>query len=271
MYADDCSLVLTGDNESDLQNNLNRVTQEFITWSKANNLIYNADKTVLVQFYNRSMPQNVYVKLETTTLHPSTSFNLLGLRCDNQITWHDHIDHVVKKINSAFYAIINMRDRLDKQGMLQLYYALVYSHFTYNITIWGGASNTEKILKAQKRVLRLIFKLDYQDSCRPIFLSHKIFTFYSAYIFKCILQTRNNLANFKLMHSTRNDNIIVYENHSSAMYENFSAYAGKRFYNKLPKNIRQKPNFETFKTATKDLLLSHPVYSINEFLNLDLR
>ena len=76
-----------------------------------------------------------------------------------------------------------MRDTVNRDAHLQICYSLAYAHMSYNVVVWGGAANADAVLKTQKRILRLIFKLRSRESCRPIFIEHRMLTFVSLYIY----------------------------------------------------------------------------------------
>ena len=56
--------------------------------------------------------------------------------------------------------ITNIKDTRDARSMLQLHYTLVYSQIAYNVILWGNAKTANRVLGAQKQIIRLLFKVD---------------------------------------------------------------------------------------------------------------
>ena len=147
-----------------------------------------------------------------------------------------------------------MKDTLDARSMLQLYYALVYSHIAYNVILWGNAKTANRVLIAQKRIIRLLFKVDYQKSCKPTFKNKKKMTLTSLFIYRSILTIWKYKSNKQIEHNTRNNYTIFYEKHRSALYEKSPMYESKRLFNNLPLKIRKCDNYIVFKSEVKTLL-----------------
>jgi hypothetical protein len=50
-----------------------------------------------------------------------------------------------------------------------VYYAHFHSRLRYGIILWGGTKESIKILRIQKKVIRLITGLKRSESCRQTF------------------------------------------------------------------------------------------------------
>ena len=83
---------------------------------------------------------------------------LLGLTLDSHLVWVNQIDKIYCKINSRSFLFKRIREALPFDSGIKFYFALIYPHFIYGITIWGNASNEllHPLLKLQKRAARLI-------------------------------------------------------------------------------------------------------------------
>ena len=44
--------------------------------------------------------------------------------------------------------------------------AMVYSYLSYGVVLWGSSASAGRAFLLQKRIIRLIFKLNYHESCR---------------------------------------------------------------------------------------------------------
>ena len=59
---------------------------------------------------------------------------------------------------------------------LNVYYALFYSHLTYGCNLWGTSTeeNLDKIVKLQKKCVRIITFSDFDSHVNPLFIDLKI-------------------------------------------------------------------------------------------------
>ena len=68
----------------------------------------------------------------------------LGIYLDTHLTWKRHIERISAKISSAIFAINRARNFLSKLALRCLYFALVHSHLTYGIHVWGNSMTIKK-------------------------------------------------------------------------------------------------------------------------------
>lgn len=52
----------------------------------------------------------------------------LGVHIDSELSWSYQIDSVVKKLNKSYYALLRLKDSLNSNSLLQIYYSTVYSY-----------------------------------------------------------------------------------------------------------------------------------------------
>ena len=90
-----------------------------------------------------------------------TSFKLVGIWVDEDLSWSDHIDKLGRKINSAIYGLNKSRRSLNANSRKLLYIGLIHYHLVYGLPIWGFAKqNKLKLLKTKlKLALRKIYNL----------------------------------------------------------------------------------------------------------------
>ena len=67
---------------------------------------------------------------------------------------------------------INCNQRI----ILSLYYSLFQSHLGYGLTAWGFSKYIDRIAQTQKRAIRVISGLKYNDSTKVAFSELKILT-----------------------------------------------------------------------------------------------
>lgn len=266
LYADDASVVVSARNQIELIDKVKRVLSVMETWCSKNHLLLNLGKTSIISFHKRR-------ELTSTSVEFVSSVKVLGIYIDDRLTWNDHIEHVSKKLNSAFFAIAQLKSRMTNDCLLNVYYALVQSVLSYNVIIWGQSSNWLRVFVAQKRIVRLIFGLGRTDSCREVFGRHKLMTFPTLYLYKCALFYKKNVNVFdkyKLSHDyqTRNAGIAVPPAHRLTLFRKSPDFACLSIYNNLPTSLRSVSDLQIFKRRLREFFLDRCLYSVDEYFNM---
>ena len=77
----------------------------------------------------------------------------LGVYIDEKLEWHEHIKYIINKLNSSTFAMRKIKNILNTNHLMTLYYSLVYPCIDYAISLWGSTHNTHvnKLYIKQKR------------------------------------------------------------------------------------------------------------------------
>lgn len=217
----------------------------------------------------KPLPPNFQLE-NNIVLTESTKF--LGTRIDCRLKWDGHIDFVCAKLNSAYYAIFQMKSSLNKEGLLSIYYSLAYSHMANNIVSWGISSGISRVLVSQKRLIRLIFNLQPRTSCKEFFKNEKILTVPSIFLWKCVTYVFKNKNQFKQVgqchsYNTRHGSNLLMPSHKTSLYKKSPAYNFARMFDLLPENLKKIQNCHSFRRQTKSYFLEKAFYSIDEYIN----
>lgn len=270
MYADDTTVVAAADSLEGLSRVATGVCRDMEEWCRRNGLILNLNKTVYMNMYNR---RPISSDLEVQHgIEPSNCVKFLGTRIDPQLTFCNHIDHVCAKLNSAYFAILSLKNTLDTGGLLAVYYALAFSHLSNNIVCWGSiGTQCKRIFIIQKRILRLIFNINFRESCKETFISNKILTFPCIYIFNCLKFVNNNRYSLKKLgnaesRTTRGNDLLEVPKHKTRFFENSPLYKCTTIHNKLPIQFRALRG-AVFERRVKSFLLEKAFYSVRDFLD----
>lgn len=263
-FADDTSIVVSASTVEELSTAINQVEEEMNQWCHVNRLILNKDKTMKVEFKNSTphlLPNNF-----------AKDVKFLGSYLDSKLTWTRQIDHICKTLNSSFYAILKLKQSVPVTTLREVYFAMVHSHISYNIMLWGKAVEINRIFVSQKRILRLIFNLASRESCRETFKSQRILTIYSIYILKCAVFVYNNpnifsKNNEQHNYSTRHSSQLSVPLHHSSKFERSPYYSCVKIYNKIPNELKTIRNKHHFQKKLKSYLARHVFYSLEEFYN----
>ena len=181
-FADDTTLVASGNNLCNLINKVNTELNSLASWLRENSLSLNIAKTNCLIFTppGKHIDSDVSVQIgnhrieRITKDHPLKGVKFLGVYLDEQLSWNVHCNYVCNKVSRAIFAINKVKNTLPTSALRILYYALVESHITYGISIWGKVNTLTKIEKLQKRALRTIYKLPYRAHCDPVFKSNEL-------------------------------------------------------------------------------------------------
>ena len=78
---------------------------------------------------------------------------------------------------------------LKESSMKTLYYAFIYPHFTYCITVWGNTFNSvlEPLIVLQKRTIRIVCGAQKFDHTYPLFQLSKILPLSNWYVYSAQL------------------------------------------------------------------------------------
>nr|CAH7713343.1 unnamed protein product [Callosobruchus chinensis] len=151
---------------------------------------------------------------------------------------------------AMYFAINTLKNNSNTSSLLEVYYALAYSAISYCIIRRGQCSEVHRVFVLQKLILRLIFRLPYNSSCRELFKKKLILTVPSIYLLKILCYIFMNKHTF-VKHSdihgygTRNRNKIVIQKFHQT------------FHSKSP-NLN---SINAFKLKLKRLLLDEEFYS----------
>jgi hypothetical protein len=97
------------------------------------------------------------------------------------------------KLSSACYAMKVVTPLMGDKTLRMIYFAYVYSLLSYGLTLWGNSPHSYSVFRMQKRVLRIMTKSGYRDSCRQLFKNWAMLPFYCQYILWLMLFVVRNM------------------------------------------------------------------------------
>ena len=167
---------------SQLDDNRKKTSEltQILDWLHANRLSLNINKTNFTIFGSQFSARDYSIctiHLKGQDIKHANECQFLGIYLDTHLTWKRHIERISSKMSSAIFAINRARDFLSKHALRCLYFALVHSHLTYGIHVWGNSMTIKKIIILQKRAIRWINKVWYRSHTEPLFKSNQILKF----------------------------------------------------------------------------------------------
>lgn len=178
MYADDCSMFLSGNSCDDLASKANEDLLNILNWLRANKLTLNINKSKYMVFHTMNQKPNatISISIENKRLEEVKSFKFLGYILDPQLKWNLHISHITNKIAKNIGIITKLSRVVNSTTLRNLYFSLVQPYLTNGITIWGTANNTvlHPLIILQKCLIRQICYAKRRDASAPLFKSQKV-------------------------------------------------------------------------------------------------
>ena len=210
--------------------------------------------------------KNLSIKINNKTIDIQDHINLLGITFDKQLTFKYHLLKTRNKISRCLGLLHRVKNLIPLSHRKQLYYALIDSHITYGITIWGSTSKnlTKPLEILQKKAIRFIDNLNFRDHTQNSFARHKILNFqnlYNYFISIEMFKAYNNLLPIdiqnlysRVLHqrNTRSAHLNLNIQRRSTKIQNLRlSVQGPYFWNFLPVTIRSSINLIQFKKRLK--------------------
>ena len=161
MFADDTTLYASHRNTTYLNHILQYDLTNLENWFAANKLSLNTSKTFGMKFWHspNSNTKELNLTLNQTSIPLVSSTKFLGVTIDNKLTWTEHINNIITKISVNKNLIGRSRNLLSIQAKKCIYYAHIYSHLAYAVTVWGNSVTSKQkknIETIQKFCIRAI-------------------------------------------------------------------------------------------------------------------
>jgi hypothetical protein len=151
------------------------------------------------------------------------------------------------------------------------YFAYFHSIVIYGIIFWGNATNSYKVFKLQKRVIRIMSRAEPRASCRGLFRRLEILHVPCQYILSLILFIVDNPNNFPTvsevhgLHASKKQ--LFTPNTDLTSVQKGITYSNIKIYSSLPINILSlKNDRRRFKNELHRYLVGNLFYSVKELL-----
>lgn len=272
-YADDTNLLVGNKSLCHLLTDTNLFFDKVSKWFVKNKLILNSEKTNSLFFRtkqsNLERIDHLCVGNDNMIVTENTKF--LGLYINEHLDWSFHIHHLTKKLNSVCYGIRVVGKYMNEKTLRILYFANFESTLKYGIIFWGRNAGIQECFVAQKRVIRIVKKMDFNQSCRNVFRQLGVLTVYALYIFECLMFLYRNKNVFRQLssesYSTRSE-YFSYPRIRLHLSQKHPEYMCIKLYNTLPVQLRRLQSRAAFKREIKKLLINLEPYTLDDYLNM---
>jgi hypothetical protein len=275
LFADDSNIFSVGPNLDDLFINVNSDLIEVELWLRTNRLTLNLDKTHYVLFHGIrkqvSDADLLDIKIGETIVERRQNTKFLGVFVTEHLGWVTHVQYLRRKLSKYVGIFYQIRDKLDKKGLLSLYNALVYPTLLYCNTVWGSCYKTDltPLFMIQKKLMRCIAGSSYGSHTAPLFSELNCLNVYTLnqylccnFVFRC-LEGKTPFDRFQMYHNNNyntrinHQNVLVVPRVITELGRKNIIVRGAKFYNEIPLNIRSSQSVNIFKFQLKRWLMEH--------------
>ncbi|KAG8256013.1 hypothetical protein J6590_108331 [Homalodisca vitripennis] len=164
-----------------------KVMEVAYSWFNCNNLQVNTDKTESICFTLKKL--NVKENC-------SKPVKLLGVVFDQKLSWEAHTNTVVSKLSRACFLLLKLKSCVGGDMMLISYFSEFHSHLLYAAMLWGNSKGASQVFTWQRKAVRILANLAYQDDCKQCFIDFNIMTVPSIFIFQNLIHVKKNQNEF---------------------------------------------------------------------------
>jgi len=146
------------------------------SWLKLNKMAPNTKKTKHLLIATRRKLEHannptLNLHLNGNRIEEAKDEELLGFKIDKHVSWHNHIEYLIEKLNSRIHLLKRAKGYLNLHCRKLLFNALIKPVFEYCCSVWGNAPNDQllRILSVQKRCSTLILDASFHDNSVQLF------------------------------------------------------------------------------------------------------
>jgi hypothetical protein len=152
LFADNTSILITGQTAHKFQDDLNSTLSQISEWFKQNSLSLNTSKIYFIQFSSKSLNYlDINITYEKNYITKANDLKFLGLNINNTLSWKTNIDKILPKLSSAFFAMGSVKLFVSQQMMIVIYYSHFHAIISYGIIFWGNSAPSSRILECRRQ------------------------------------------------------------------------------------------------------------------------
>jgi len=136
-----------------------------------------------LKFTSAKLPNVFKSNLCWSSSTGSGNVKFIGLQLDNQITWKNHIQLLLRKLGSACFVMRRLYYILNTDSLKLVYFAHFHTVIKHGKIFWGYQHNVNKVFILPKRILTIMRGWGYRSSSRVWFKQLEIWTVPCLYIY----------------------------------------------------------------------------------------
>ena len=266
-FADDTSLYSTHppddhDHRQSLQNDLDAIKQFGTDWA----ITFNAQKTIQQTFTNKRDNLDLALSFDNQDIPTVTSHKHLGLTLSKDLHFHEHVNNIVRTINTFLGPIYPVAKFLSRPVLNDIYTTYIRPHFDYCDIIYDGhltSTDAARLQTLQNRCARLVTGALFRTSTAALLndlgwerletrrLIHKLLFFHRlfynnpplpSYITDILTDSRQDATGLTLRNA---DSLSIPPIHLASFYRSYIP-ASIRQWNLLPESLRSTTSRSDF-------------------------
>ena len=153
-YTDDNTPYTSSQNVDNVIRTLVNDSVSLFKWFSNNQMKTNKDKYHLL-----SNKERVTMKIVETEIKSSNCEKLLGIKIDNNLTFNEHLNHIIDKASHKTNALSRVAPYMNESKKRILMNSFFWSQFRYCPLVWVLHSGTlnNKINRLRERCLRIVY------------------------------------------------------------------------------------------------------------------
>jgi hypothetical protein len=163
---------------------------------------FNPDKTEIMIFSSRSIPENLDFSFNGKSVPITTSHRHLCVTFSNDAKWNTHVDNIQSSVSKHLNFLRRLKYRLSRTNLDKLYLVYIRPLFEYACELWDncGTGNSQKLEQLQLEAARIVTGL-------PIFTKTEILYIETGWE---LLSVRRKRRKLQLFYNIVNKNTLNY-------------------------------------------------------------
>ena len=263
LYADDTTLSFSGPSMEELAVLCNSELDKFNSWTEANRLSINANKTFSIIISNKSFDLPA-LNIKGNSIEHRDFGKFLGVTVDSRLNFKRHISEVSAKISKSVGILFKLKPYLPSETLLIIYYSLVFPYLNYCSIVWGNSSTSLvlPLVVLQKKCIRIICKSSYLAHSSPLFKQCNVLKFHDIFKLKLAIHIYRNRDFFESSYSRPNLHNTRFSSQLLPSFQRLSStqksihFQIPHLWNSIPDHIKNSPSVDNFKIRYKRYLTS---------------
>ena len=213
--------------DQNFERNMNNELKKVYDWLAVNKLSLNARKTKFMIFHTKGTRLNFIpnIYINGIEIERVADFNFLGLTINENLSWKPHVNKISNKISKYSGILCRLKHFLPTHILRTIYCSIIQSNLNYSLLAWGFDCN--RLIKLQKKILRIISSSNYNAHTEPLFKNLKLLK----------LTDLMKINTLKFYYKLKNQKIPVYFKNYQVLSQEEIHGRDTRFNNLIPRNV----------------------------------
>ena len=275
LFADDSNLFIFSKTIEELYKHANLAINNVKNWLNSNKLAINIDKTNYMIFKpndkinSEILNKKLQLSIDGIEITRVNVVKYLGMKLDEMLTFTDHVQAIIRRLNSCIGVFYRHRCLLNSKCRKLLYFSMINSILTYGVEIYGAACKSvlNELVISVNRTLRVLQFKKIESPIKLLYSEYNALNVYDLFklallkiVFRCknlmnipdvvaeLFKTNNVLHNYNTRNSS---NLHIFGNKTSKVTSRINTAC--MLWNKLPSYLKTV-NYKKFIAEIKKYL-----------------